>query len=84
MTAAVLPTTDPLSPLDGTIIETSYEARTTDDGVAAYRLLASIDGRPAHARLGLHGTAKLHGGRVLLGYYLLRRPLAAVRAWTGW
>ena len=74
----------PLEPLHGHVVETSYQARTTDDNVVAYRLLASVDGQPAHARLGLHGTAKVYGGRVLLGYYLLRRPFAALRAWTGW
>ena len=35
-------------------------------------------------RLGLHGTAKVYGEEVSLGYYLLRRPLSALRAWTGW
>jgi len=74
----------PLQPLQGTILETSYQARKSDEGVVAYRLLASVDGAPEHARLGLHGTAKLFGQRVALGYYLLRRPLAAARAWTGW
>ncbi|MBB5190868.1 multidrug resistance efflux pump [Silvimonas terrae] len=74
----------PLAPLHGKILQTSYQARTGDDGVVAYRLLASIDGKPAHARLGLHGTAKLYGQKVSLGYYLLRRPLAAARAFTGW
>jgi multidrug resistance efflux pump len=74
----------PLTPLKGRIIETSYQARPSDEGVVAYRLLASIEGAPEHARLGLHGTAKLYGGRVLLGYYLLRRPLATLRAWSGW
>jgi multidrug resistance efflux pump len=74
----------PLEPLHGHVLETSYQARTTDDNVVAYRLLASVDGQADHARLGLHGTAKVYGGRVLLGYYLLRRPFAAVRAWTGW
>lgn len=73
----------PLSPLKGTILETSYQARPGDDGVVAYRLLASIEGAPAHARLGLHGTAKLYSDRVLLGYYLLRRPLATLRGWSG-
>ncbi|KAF0813331.1 hypothetical protein IGB42_02260 [Andreprevotia sp. IGB-42] len=77
-------TTYPLSPLNGKVLETSYQAKPSDDGVMAYRLLASVDGLPEHARLGLHGTAKLYGQRVSLGYYLLRRPLAAVRAWTGW
>lgn len=74
----------PLTPLKGQILETSYQARPSDEGVVAYRLLASIDGTPEHARLGLHGTAKLYGGRVMLGYYLLRRPLATLRAWSGW
>ncbi|VVP66137.1 hypothetical protein PS918_00300 [Pseudomonas fluorescens] len=74
----------PLTPLKGQILETSYQARPSDEGVVAYRLLASIDGTPDHARLGLHGTAKLYGGRVMLGYYLLRRPLATLRAWSGW
>lgn len=74
----------PLKPLKGKILETSYQARPSDEGVVAYRLLASIDGAPEHARLGLHGTAKVYGERVALGYYLLRRPLATVRAWSGW
>lgn len=74
----------PLSPLRGKILETSYQAKPGDDGVVAYRLLASIDEHSEHARLGLHGTAKLYGDRVMLGYYLLRRPLATLRAWSGW
>ncbi|WP_432720768.1 HlyD family efflux transporter periplasmic adaptor subunit [Jeongeupia wiesaeckerbachi] len=74
----------PLTPLHGKVLETSYQAKPSEAGVVAYRLLASVDGAPAHARLGLHGTAKLYGKRVTLAYYLLRRPLAAVRAWTGW
>ncbi|MBB2494496.1 efflux RND transporter periplasmic adaptor subunit [Aquipseudomonas ullengensis] len=74
----------PLTPLQGEVLETSYQAKPGDDAVVSYRLLASIEGQPAHARLGLHGTAKLYGERVLLGYYLLRRPLASLRAWSGW
>lgn len=73
----------PLDPLHGKILETSYQAKPSDEGVSSYRLLASIEDAPPHARLGLHGTAKLYGERVVLGYYLLRRPLAALRAWTG-
>lgn len=73
----------PLQPLRGKILETSYQAQPGAEGVVSYRLLASIEEAPPHARLGLHGTAKLYGERVLLGYYLLRRPLAALRAWSG-
>ncbi|MFQ6573903.1 efflux RND transporter periplasmic adaptor subunit [Pseudomonas sp. UM16] len=73
----------PLTPLKGQVLETSYQAQANEEGVVAYRLLASIDGHPEHARLGLHGTARLYGERVVLGYYLLRRPFAALRAWSG-
>jgi hypothetical protein len=77
-------TTHPLSAIDGRIVETSYQAVTTPDGLAAYRLRAAIEGQPAEARLGLRGTAKVYGGWTVLSYYVLRRPLAALREWSGW
>ncbi len=64
-------------------METSYQAITTTDNIAAYRLRASIDEKAPEARLGLRGTAKVYGGWVILGYYVLRRPLASLRAWSG-
>ncbi|MHB9833213.1 efflux RND transporter periplasmic adaptor subunit [Paraburkholderia terrae] len=73
----------PLDPLHGRILETSYQAKASEDGIVAYRLLASIDGKRDQARLGLHGTAKLYGKQVSLAYYLMRRPLSSLRAWTG-
>ena len=42
------------------------------------------EGGDATVRIGLRGTAKIYGDRVLLGYYLFRRPLATLRGWTGW
>jgi len=81
---ALFLTAYPLDPLHGEILDTSYQAKPSEEGVASYRLLASVQDAPPHARLGLHGTAKLYGERVVLGYYLLRRPLASLRAWTGW
>lgn len=77
-------TTHPLSAIDGHITETSYQTHITPDGLAAYRLRAALDGRPDEARLGLRGTAKVYGGWTLLSYYVLRRPLAALREWSGW
>lgn len=78
----------PLSPMNATVSETSYQAVLSPDGVASYRLRAVFDSvqNDAHeqARIGLRGTAKMYGERVLLGYYLLRRPLATLREWTGW
>ncbi len=75
-------TVRPLSPLSGQITETSYQANLTPEGIASYRLRASLDDK--EARIGLRGTAKLYGGWVTLGYYLLRRPLAKLREISGW
>ena len=77
-------TVRPLSPLSGHITETSYQASVSPDGVASYRLRANVNANDAQARIGLRGTAKLYGGWVVLGYYLLRRPLATLRERSGW
>ncbi len=78
-------TVRPLEPLEGTVTETSYQAIESPDGIASYRLRAAfLEGEEADARIGLRGTAKLYGEKVRLGYYLMRRPLATLREWTGW
>ena len=77
-------TVRPLSPLDGKVTETSYQAVLSPDGVASYRLRAVFDDANNLARIGIRGTAKVYGGWVCLGYYLLRRPLATLREWSGW
>jgi hypothetical protein len=73
----------PLSPLAARLTQTSYQATLSPEGVASYRIRGAFDGPAAEARVGLKGTAKLYGRRVFLGYVLFRRPLAAVREWTG-
>ena len=75
-------TVRPLSPVSGVITETSYQASVEGDGVASYRLRASLAEKDV--RIGLRGTAKVYGGWVTLGYYILRRPLAKLREWSGW
>jgi len=74
----------PLSPLDARITETSYQAVLSPEGVASYRLRAAFDDTDQAARIGLRGTAKIYGSSVFMGYYLLRRPLATLREWSGW
>lgn len=74
----------PLSPLEARLSETSYLAVLSPDGVSSYRLRAKFTASDQDAsRIGLKGTAKLYGETVLLGYYLLRRPLSAARQWSG-
>jgi multidrug resistance efflux pump len=82
-------TVRPLAPLEGKLIETSYQATPTPEGVPSYRLRASIDVSDggAHgaqdARIGLKGTARIKAGWSVLGYEILRRPLASLRAYAG-
>jgi multidrug efflux pump subunit AcrA (membrane-fusion protein) len=74
----------PLSPLHAELTETSYQAVVSPDNIAAYRVKGRITADDDHvARIGLKGTAKIYGRPVPLAYYLLRRPLAALREWSG-
>lgn len=77
----------PLRPIRATLSQTSYQAVTSPEGISAYRLRARFtDDDPearALARIGLKGTAKIYGRSAPLAYYLFRRPLAALREWTG-
>lgn len=77
-------TVKPLSPMSAKVTETSYQAVLSANNIASYRLRASFDDVQKDARIGLRGTAKIYGGWVCLGYYVLRRPLAALREWSGW
>jgi hypothetical protein len=73
----------PTRPLTGKLYQTSYEAQVTAEGNLAYQLKARFDTGEELPRIGLKGTGKIHGRRVLLVHYLLRRPLSAVRRFTG-
>lgn len=74
----------PLVPLDAEITETSYQATLSPEGIASYRLQAAFKSPELRPRIGLRGTAKIYGNWVCLGYYLIRRPLATLREWSGW
>jgi hypothetical protein len=74
---------DPLSSLDATIERASYEATLAPDGTLAYVVRARLLAGQGLPRIGLRGTAKIYAGRVTLGYYLLRKPLAFVRRSLG-
>ena len=75
--------TDPTRPLSGTLRQTSYEPQVTAAGNLAFQLKARLDAAGAAPRVGLKGTGKIYGKRVLLISYLLRRPISALRRFTG-
>ncbi len=60
----------------------AHEAQRRPDGTHAYRVRATLDA-PAPQRSGMKGTARLEGEEVKLGYWVMRRPLAAVREFFG-
>jgi multidrug resistance efflux pump len=74
---------DPLSPLEATIVRSSYEATLAPDGTLAYVIRAQLKPGQGLPRIGLRGTAKIYAGRVTLAYYLLRKPLAFFRRSLG-
>jgi hypothetical protein len=76
----------PLTPLDGKVIETGYQAMLSPDNIASYRIRAKLEVAAENKdinRIGFKGTAKLYGPKVSLGYLLFRRPMATVREWLG-
>ncbi|MGD2136825.1 MAG: HlyD family efflux transporter periplasmic adaptor subunit [Gammaproteobacteria bacterium] len=75
--------TDPTRPLKGTLRQTSYEPQVTAAGNLAFQLKARLDTTDTPPRVGLKGTGKIYGNRVLLISYLLRRPISALRRFTG-
>lgn len=75
--------TTPLEPLSAKLLQTSYQAVLSPDGVSAYRLRGAFEPGSANARIGLRGTARVSGEWATLGYYLFRRPISALREWTG-
>ena len=73
----------PLAPFDATLRYFAHDAVERPDGTYAYRVRARL-ASPTEHRVGLKGTAKFSGRWVPLGYWALRRPLASLRAATGW
>ncbi len=73
-----------LTSYDAVLSSAAYRAEPVPGGLLAYRLKARFTGKGMPPRIGLMGTAKVYGGRVPLLYYVLRRPLAALRQRLGW
>jgi hypothetical protein len=74
---------DPLDAKPAKLVEASYHAQEVAGGQLAYILKAMPEqGTPAQ-RIGLRGTAQISGERVSLGFYLFRRPIAALRQYLG-
>lgn len=73
----------PLAPVTAHLRYMAHDAVQRPDGSFAYRVRATLDAGTAH-RVGLKGTAKLHGSWVPFVYWMMRRPWATARAYLGW
>lgn len=78
---------DPLNAWPAVVQHAEYQPQLTPDDLLAYRLIASLEGRPVKAatpRIGTRGTARVYGDSVSLFFYLFRRPITSLRQWLGW
>lgn len=74
---------NPLKPMDAVVRSVSFEAQMIENNTMAYRIYATLAGEGDVTRLGTRGTAQVYGDKVPLVFYLLRRPVAAIRQWLG-
>lgn len=74
---------DPLSSLRATFVSEAYQAEPSATRQLVFRILASLEPGETVPRIGSRGTAQLRGSSVPLAYYLLRRPLSALRQHIG-
>lgn len=74
---------DPLNAVEAKLTSASFHAQPNGDNVLSYNVRADF-AEADLPRIGLRGTAKVYGERVFLAYYLFRKPLSAIRQWTGY
>jgi biotin carboxyl carrier protein len=72
-----------LSPVTVKISTLGYNAKLLPSKILAYELIAQFTDQREVPRLGSEGTVKLYGKYVPFIYYLIRRPLQAVRQTLG-
>jgi len=74
----------PLSAIEAHIVYSDYQAKPSDANVLSFRAIAELINDEADPpRLGGRGSAQIYGDRVPLAFFLLRRPFAKLRQWTG-
>ncbi len=75
---------DPLNPLRARLLRAAPMAKASDSGALGFRAEAELADAGQMPPLGHRGTAQVSGETVTLAFYLLRRPIAALRQRTGW
>jgi hypothetical protein len=75
---------DPLNPVAATITSAAYEAELSSSNTLVFPLEArAVELVGTVPRIGLRGTAQIHGDKVQLWFFLFRKPLSYLRQLTG-
>lgn len=74
---------NPLSSVPAMLKTVGYQAEPNSSQQLVYRLYANINGTSKGVQIGARGTAQLQGQYVPLSFYLLRRPISALRQHIG-
>ena len=61
----------------------SDNATVSPEGIPSFLAEAKFNSNVDNIRMGVQGTAVIYGKKVSLGYWLIRRPLAAIRNFIG-
>jgi hypothetical protein len=74
---------DPINRYRAQVTRVPYQSLMTDAGVLAYSVRAQLNEGQDTPRIGLRGSARVHGPRTTLFYFLFRRPITALRQLIG-
>jgi HlyD family secretion protein len=74
---------DPLNIREAQVREASFHALEQPGGGMAFRVIAVLKEKGPPPRIGVRGTAQIVGEGTSLGFYVFRRPIAAVRQRLG-
>jgi len=73
----------PLEPIAATLDYAGYQVIESPEAIASYRVRGTLTETSAAARVGLRGTVRIGGDWTVLGYLVMRRPMAWLREWCG-
>ena len=76
---------DPLTPVEAVLSEAGYRAQADKRDILSYTVRAELsDENGTMPRIGVQGTAQVFGEKASLAYVIFRRPITAIRQYTGW